>query len=412
MAIQVHLRLTGKPQDSQTRVSWLSLENGQAVGGLKQGDLAQVAADIGASNLLVYLPGIEVLLSRVQLPSGRRSQLLRALPYALEDDLVQDVEEVHCVLGPRQDDNHYIAAVIARETLQEWLDVLQQHGLRPRIMLPDTLLLPWQSDTWHVWCEEELAWIRSGPAEGYVCTRDSLEFLLAQAIENSDTSPASLRLYHCDSIDETALCTRLGLAVEKAASPPVDNMLGLLLQEDNTPPTALNLLQDNFAPGSQLKQQLRPWFPVAALALVLLAISLAGNIIEYRRLDNLNQQLEQQIVKVFRQTFPDVKRVVNPQAQMKHRLRQLRGSSNSAGPSFNEMIAQVAPVLAKSEKLNITNLRFVQGQMQLKLELPDLQSLEKLKQALVDNTDWKIELKSANATEDKVEGRIVISQQT
>ncbi len=412
MAIQVHLRLTGKPQDSDVRVSWLSLENGQAIGGLKQGDLAQAAADVGASNLLVYIPGIEVLLSRVQLPSGRRSQLLRALPYALEDDLVQDVEDVHCVLGPRQGDNHYIAAIIARDTLQGWLDLLQQHGLRPRIMLPDTLLVPWQPDAWHVWCEEELAWFRSGPAEGYVCTRDIMEFMLGQAMENSDSAPASLRLYHCDSIDETALCTRLGLAVEKTAPPPVDNMLGLLLLEGNTPPTELNLLQDSFAPGSQLKQQLRPWLPAAALALVLLVISLASNIIEYQRLDKLNQQLEQQIVKVFKQTFPEVKRVVNPHAQMKHRLRQLRGSSNSAGPSFNEMISQVAPVLAKSEKLNITNLRFVQGQMQLRLELPDLQSLEKLKQALVDDTDWKIELKSANATEDKVEGRIVISQQT
>ena len=76
------------------------------------------------------------------------------------------------------------------------------------------------------------------------------------------------------------------------------------------------------------------------------------------------------------------------------------------------MLAKVAPVFANSKGVTAQHLRFQTGQMEILLETPDLQSLEALKNRLSDAVPWEVELKSANSTENKVQGRILISEKS
>ena len=48
------------------------------------------------------------------------------------------------------------------------------------------------------------------------------------------------------------------------------------------------------------------------------------------------------------------------------------------------------------------------GQMELLLDLPDLKTLEKLKNQLNEATFWQVEIKSANSSDNKVQGRLLI----
>jgi type II secretory pathway component PulL len=132
---------------------------------------------------------------------------------------------------------------------------------------------------------------------------------------------------------------------------------------------------------------------------------------EYVSLQKQSTQLEQQILQTFRQAFPEVKRNVSAatvSSIMKSRLAQLRGSGRGSGPDFSEMLAKVAPVVAKAKKVDAQHLRYQSGQMEILLYTPDLQTLEGLKNQISDAVPWEVELKSANSTEKKVEGRIVI----
>ncbi len=398
------------PQADETiHASWIRLQDGRATGGIKQGDLAQAAEDIGGDPLTVYVPALDVLLTRVKLPGGRRSQLLTALPYALEDNLVDNVEALHCALGPRLETGDYVAAVVAEEKMQQWQSAMQQAGLRPQVLLPDTMLLPWTPGSWSLHCQQSNVWVRTGMAEGFVCTAGSLPFLLQQAA--TEQSPRNLTLYGCADLEQEVLAAALGdVTIDVVAQQKTTPEPGLtLVVQHGITPSGLNLLQGNFAPHSRLKQQLRPWYPAAALAGVWLILMLAGDISEYLTLKRQSEQLQQQIVEVFRKTFPQIKRVVNPQAQMRHHLNQLRGNSEGEG-SFTTLLAQIAPAAAKMKNVHIKNLRYHQGQMELLLELPDLQSLETLKRRMSEATTWRVELKSANASDNKVQGRIQISR--
>jgi len=412
MANQIHLTFPETQDASITEASWLRVQDGRVDGGLVRGNLQQLQESIGQDELVVYVPGRDVLLIRASLPAGRRSQLLTALPFVLEDNLVDDVDDLHCVLGPRLENGDYVAAVVKHDTMQSWLQALEKAGLRPRRLVPDTLLLPWQSDSWTVHCDAQQTWVRSGKTEGFSCSLGMLPLILHQAIQDTPTPPELLRLSRCDQFDteSVALPDIEWQTLPTPERPPLaESRLDLVLQYGIID-SNLNLLQDSYAPHSRIKQQIRPWYAAAALAGAWLLLGLVGSVAEYYSLNKQNTQLHMQMVKVYQQTFPNtkLKKNENPFKRMNSDMKRLRGDESDSGPGFSHLMAQLAPAAAKHKTANFTQLRYRLGKMELMLEIPDLQSLDALKQSLSKATDWKVELKTANASVDKVQGRIVI----
>ncbi|NOZ37051.1 MAG: type II secretion system protein GspL [Gammaproteobacteria bacterium] len=409
MAVQVHLRLLSLPGQDTLQACWIQINEQQIVSDLKLGSLANAAEDLAAEAAIIYVPGADVLLTQVRLPDNRRKQLLKALPYALEDDLIDDVDRLHCVLGSRVEPGLYNSAVVAHEKMRYWLDSLENAGIRILRLLPDTLLPPFEKDSWSVFSEHSLdqVLVRTDLEQGFVCSRENLITFIHTAAAQEDKAPEKIRLFHCNSIDESALEVAVsGLSeLEWIDDPQIEDALSLLSQKSES--TDFNLLQGRYSPRSRIGQYLRPWYSSAALLGLLLVIGLATNIIQYYSLQTKNKMLKQDIISTFRQAFPEIKRVVNPQAQMRHHLSRLRGS-NKQSISFAKMLATIGPLAKNIKGLKIQNLHYQKGQMELLLELPDLQSLEKFKQTLSSRTPWKVELKSANSTDNKVQGRMLI----
>ena len=409
-----HLRLLPNPADDSNPIAyWVTLQDGRAVSGIKQSDLATAIPEIGADNVVAYIPGIDILLTRVTLPAGRKSQLRNALPFALEENLIDDVENLHCALGPQLADGQYIAAVSKDDNIQYWHQLLVSTGLHLQALLPDILLLPRKVGSWSISCEQGSAYVRTAEAEGFVCQTHILAFLLQKELDSrGENLPYSIEFYGCTEFDEAELseAIRDEVQISHFPEPTSGNSIELLLQ---TPPgsSGLNLLQGEYAPSSRLLQRVRPWYASAALIGVLLLLGFTGSVLEFISLKQQSGQLEQQILQTFRQAFPDVKSNVRPEtipSIVKGRLAELRGTGQGSGPGFSEMLAKIAPVVAKATGVNAQHLRFQSGQMEILLITPDLQTLEQLKNQISSAVPWEVELKSANSTEKKVEGRIVI----
>ncbi len=409
MAAQLHLRLLSLPGQDTLQACWIHINDGRIVSDLKLGSLASAGEDLAAEAAVVYVPGEDVLLTQVHLPDNRRKQLLKALPYALEDDLIDDVDSLHCVLGSRVEPGLYNSAVVAHKKMRYWLESLENAGIRVLRLLPDSLLPPFEKGSWSVFSEHKLdqVLVRTDLEQGFVCSRENLITFIHTAAAQEDKAPAKIKLFHCDSIDESALEVAVsGLSeLEWIDDPQIEDALSLLSQKSET--SDFNLLQGRYAPRSRIGQYLRPWYSSAALLGLLLVIGLATNIIQYYSLQAKNKALKQEIISTFQQAFPEIKRVVNPQAQMRHHLSRLRGNSKQ-NISFAKMLAGIGPLAKNVKGLKIQNLHYQKGQMELLLELPDLQTLESFKQTLSSRTPWKVELKSANSTDNKVQGRMLI----
>lgn len=409
MAVQVHLRLLSLPGQDTLQACWIRINDRKIVSELKLGSLANAADDLATDAAIVYVPGTDVLLTQVRLPDNRRKQLIRALPYALEDDLIDDVDSLHCILGSQVAAGLYNSAVVAHKKMRYWLDSLDSAGIRILRLLPDTLLCPFEKNSWSIFSEQALdqVLVRTDLEQGFVCSRENMITFIQKAAAKEDTAPAKIRLFHCESIDESALEVAVSGSseLEWVDDPRIEEAPFLLGLKSET--TDFNLLQGRYAPRSRIRQYLRPWYSSAALLGLLLLIGLAANIIQYYSLQTKNEALKHAIITTFQHAFPEVKRIVNPQAQMRHHLSRLRGS-NKQSLSFAKMLATIGPLAKNTKGLKIQNLHYQKGQMELLLELPDLQTLESFKQTLSSRTPWKVELKSASSTDNKVQGRMLI----
>ncbi len=72
--------------------------------------LMQIAYD---KQVIVIVPATDVLLTTTILPKMSQSRLQQALPYALEEQLITDVENLHFAIALKQSNDELTVAVVA-----------------------------------------------------------------------------------------------------------------------------------------------------------------------------------------------------------------------------------------------------------------------------------------------------------
>ena len=94
--------------------------------GLQEGDLTALARQLrGQRSMLVY-PGEQVHCLSLQAPSRRRSAWLQALPFALEDQIAQELETSHLAVGKFSAQHRLAVAVVQREALRQAFPGIQE----------------------------------------------------------------------------------------------------------------------------------------------------------------------------------------------------------------------------------------------------------------------------------------------
>ncbi len=141
MADWLLLRLPRTPGDSAT---WLVADaRGAPAGPPQSGPLNLAAARAAGRRLCVLVPGADVLLAEPEVPVRAAAKLAQLIPYALEEQLADDIEELHFALGKRAaESTRAPVAVVRRALLDEWLGALRAGGLTPEALYAESDLLP------------------------------------------------------------------------------------------------------------------------------------------------------------------------------------------------------------------------------------------------------------------------------
>lgn len=387
-------------------VRWRLVE-GSTVVASGAGDLSEAAAHAAGARVTVLVPSETLLLTDVELPGRNQQRLRQALPYALEERLVDDVEDLHFALGPRLDGQRYGAAAVHRARMDAWIATLRAEGIQPDALVPDVFAVPLLEDAWAVLLEDVRVLVRTSGASGFATAQGTAPLLLAQALDEvgEEGAPAHLKVYDAAGTGGDYL-RPAGSVPELDTVPFAGGLLGLAADED-APERALNLLQGEYSPRARMSRQLRPWYATAALLLVLLLIQPALFLYEYWGTAARSAALQAQIEAVFRRSFPDAQRVVNPRVQMQQRLDALRKRSGGGG-ALMELLAAAGPLLGKEPGVQVQSMRYRDGQLEVQLEVKDFQQLDRLKQQLAQAGKWTIDVQSATARGEHVEGRLLI----
>ena len=383
---------------------WLRLDNdGQPQGSIHAGSLADAAGEAGGQRVVVLAPGEDCLLTRVNIPGRSRQKLLRAVPYALEEQLSEEVDKLHFAVGTAMEEGEWPVAVIGKEYMESLLAAVADAGLDVQQVIPEILAIPHTGNETSVLVEHDIALVRTGSVSGYAADSDNLGMLLAlQKVEEDEQLPALHLFVRQDKLQpDTA-----GFVGETQVEPYAGDPLTVFARGLDA--RAINLLQGAYSRAGDWARVLRPWRATAALLVAGVLVSSIVTGIDYYQLGNESKQLGAQIEETFRKALPGTKRIVNPRVQMQQQLDSLQRRAG-AGGGFLSLLGQSGSVLKGMQGVEISGASFRAGRLDMDLVVANLQLLDQLKQALMQPGRLEVEIQSATTGKDqRVQSRLRI----
>src|SRR6186713_3052362 len=133
----IHLRDGAQPQ-------WMVCnDDGHVVVNAVSGELSQATAMATGRRLAVIVPAGEVLATDSDAPAKGAAKLAQVVPYALEERVADEIENLHFAIGERAADTARVPVVVVQRTrLETWLTELRAAGLAPTAIYPESTLLP------------------------------------------------------------------------------------------------------------------------------------------------------------------------------------------------------------------------------------------------------------------------------
>lgn len=370
-------------------------------------ELNQIPGLGASTRVQVWTPASATLLTLATLPTRSRAKIQQALPYALEEQLIGEPSQLHFAYRTLEGDNLAVA-VTARERMQAWLTHLRAAGMHPTGLCPAELALPYQADSWTIAFQGEEMWVRTAMALGFSCMANpqappaALEVALREA-RDKNTAPQSLTLLRPPAqFNLDAWTAKLDLPIQVHKQ---DFWSGY--HEANPP---LNMLQGVFAPSSQVRELL----PAVRPAAIMLGIWMLGSLVfggwEWWQLKNSHENLRQEMLSLFRRTFPEAQVVPDPALQMQRLLTDMQAKSGkSSSNDFLALLGSVAPVIQASPKVKLRGFQFGESRLTIDVTLPDFQTMEAVKTAF-SSRGIKVEVLGANSTSAGIEGRLRLNQ--
>ncbi len=361
------------------------------------GSLDEAAILARGRAVTVLVPGEQVLLIRTVMPTRKAAEIERALPYAVEDWLINPPESQH--FAWLRDSGEVAAAVVTRDRMQAWAETLQSAGIRVQSMRPDMLAIPWQAGRWSVWLEGDRALLRQGLADGFACDRKALTTMLAalRAEVSEDALPQGLDIWCWDGDPPEEWPEGLEVQHQTLAAFP---MAGLQLDD-----AGLNLLRGDFAAHEALRYQLGPWKIAVVAAAIWVVSILALQATRDSVLAHEQVQLNSKIDQVFRQAMPDTQRIVDAKVQMQQALQALRGGSEQGGALH--LLAYAAPTLVHASGIRIQRIEYRQGKLDVHLTTRGFGVFEQLRKVL-QAQGLKVKLQSMSTRKGVVSGNVQI----
>lgn len=373
--------------------------------------------EIGSREFVALLGGEDALLTSVVLP--RQRQIRRALPFLVEEDVAQDPEDVHVILGPILDDGSNAVTIVSRELMQFWVDALAREDIYPDVMLPETLLLPLDEDSaGSLVFEDDRCLLRTGRYSGLMLEKQTLFESLRICFPDEDHLRQSLLVWvQADTENPQKLVKKLGKAVqpiqirEQSFQGPHLELLGMEFPIQYPLVQGLNLLQASFAPTKRRSAMRALLAKVAGIALLFF---IAQMIFDAGKAMHLRQQAEewqQASTQAYRELFPQDRRIVNLKAQMDNHLSLLKetGASDDFVALLGSAGSHSREIPPQQFELQRVTFNEQNRSLILDLHVSSLQILNRYKQALTDG-GLSVDIASAASEDNVVRARLRVSR--
>lgn len=408
------------PSPGQEETEWLVIDDaGESETTRQRGSLTLAAAVSRTGKIVALAPATQILLAEPELPPGSGVKLARAVPFALEEQLTEDIDHMSFAIGRRRPGGGTPVAAVSRVVLQGWVSDLNAAGLEPVAMYPDISLMPENPAQTVLWLEKgRLAVRRPGALPFAVELSPVSEALvvagvIADPLDTAAQAKAaeSAVLYvtredwvHSQHEFETLAGKFDSLKVQLLPDGPLPWLARGLAASD-----AVNLLQGDFARTTDFGTRWRQWRTAAVLAAVLLAVHVAAQALQIRQAKHETAALDGQIASVFSAAMP-TQTMQDPRRQMQSQLDRIR-KSGASPETFLRSLKVLSGAVAVTPKTDIDALSYREDSLDMKVHAPSLAALSQLSQ-LIGKQGMTAEIQSSTPVAGGVEAHIQLRGQT
>jgi general secretion pathway protein L len=408
MAEVLVVRLLASAACESPAAEWLMADaSGARLRAVQRGELAHAVALSAGRKVFVLAPGTDVLLAEPVLPLKSGAKLAQVVPFALEEHLAADVEDLHFALGKREGRPGTPVAVVARERMDAWRDALLAAGLHADALYAETAALPETANGVTVLIDGARVYVRREGALGAVLDAEPLIEGLQLALASGEEAREHVTIYVSEDDYERERDLLEGLREFTASlqlkllpEGPLPLLAGAVLRH-----APVNLLQGPYATKTKLRMSFAPWRYAAALAIVFLISHLALKTWQYFHYAAEEARLDAEIAQVYQQAMPGA---AMPEAsaarkQMELRLAQLRGSAPMSGMMV--ALATLGEALAQAPGANVEAISYRNNTTDLRVLAPSVDALDRIRQTATER-GVSAEIQSANPRDSKFEGRL------
>ncbi len=410
------------------RYDWLLQDAGgqvQAQGEAEEKDaIEQVLRqnDLDNVRLTGLLPAENVLWCTAVLPGKQSRYLRQALPFAVEEQLAQDVESVHLALGNRYEDAYSVAA-IDEPLMADTVARLSQWSADLHAVYADAALLPVDNGRWTFCIEGSDTLIAGAGGEWCRLQTQNLPVYVEtlEAASGDDETLPVLRIYvtpaareaHSLVIAALEQSERFSVIVEDLAASPLELLAHAHHLRLCQP---INLSQGPFATDSGTQspwRAWRAWRAVAVVAGIWFVLQVGLEIGQGIYFERDAQHWQQQALSTYKSIFPRESRVTGQNMKRvlegKLRLASQQGSNLGFLPLLKQAGYQYS-VIPDKGNLEFDSVNYSQdrGELVIEMKADNFDKLNQLKNGL---TSAGLEARIGSVVNDKnsARGRITIT---
>ena len=356
------------------------------------------------------VPGQYVNTRTIGLPTNNRKKIAKVLPNALENEVIGEIHSLFFrLVGPANKKVKH-ALVVDKELLKVWLAATEEAGIRLDKLIPDFALMPSHesADYSLVFDETGYVYVHEGSFHKKKIRQEFLGLWSNSKTQKPDSHAMG------DALSDSSICIacnnevslrRYGFSGKvDVVSWPVKENWGDWIGRNHRSVAEFNLLEGEFTPSHKVEKYGGMKFALFICAIAVF-VKIGGDSYDYIRLIKEEARLDNRIRTLFIETFPEVKRVVNPRVQMLNKIAEIKGK-NRGDNELLAILSLLSPVMRLSN-LEFESMDYRNNELVFVCLLANFSLLDNFHQRLIRVDKLDITLISSGSLNGKISGRFI-----
>ena len=406
--------------DENTHASWIAVDDaGTRRTPPVMGPLQEAVKDVGDREVIVLVPAGDTSTLTCDLPA-KGARLRAALPFALEEQVADEIENLHFAAGNRRSGGELPVVVVAHDRMNAWLEQLRDAGIKPARLVPEDHGLAFVPNTLSMLLAEDQIIFNDGADLEFVMQgvtpTDALMaagILGEEGLADEAEDVSRHLLVYCEPTEEQRFehdWARLRQHLESVDINLLPDGVLPRLAVTVASGVGVDLLQGRYGESMDLGAVFRPWRYAAMLLLAFGVLGIAGKGIDYFRLASEEAALKEQFTVEYRKIRPDDTREVMDPLGTVTSIRRSIGAGGSAPAVFLPSLQQLAIALRENKDAEILAISYRAGVIDVRLTAPDVATLDKIQKIISQSSRFTASIQSTDRVGDEVNSRIQIRE--